>query len=396
MNNNHPISDEVLDMANIALSKGEHWMAYNQSLYLIDTNHVYFFNSKQKATTFAIDNFGGRDNYHVIHFNSIHDILQRIPNGENLKSEIVSDHDINGLYGHEGNDFTDALIEHIEKQQLFNSQLKTNVMNNENFEYLNKQLKFTGFGESLGPELKEKLDKQTPEFTLFHQQDFGKDNTVASLQFSKSAKSDMYFFNRYTLLLRKDQQAEPIKQTFYISNKDDNICLKEAYNLMNGRSVQKELVNKQDQKYTAWVQLDFKSIDKNGNYEMKKFHQNYGYNLEQTLAKFPIKEMLNEVERTRLTESLQRGNRQSVIIQQDGKEQKIYIEASPQFKSLNMYDGNMQRVNTQALFEKQSQGQNLQQETKKESIKQNKEGEEDTQGVKQSQKKSQRKKMTIS
>ena len=110
MSNNHPISDEVLDMANIALSKGEHWMAYNQSLYLINTNDVYFFNSKQKATTFAIDNFGGRDNYHVIHFNSIHDILQRIPNGENLKSEIVSDHDINGLYSHEGNDFTDALI----------------------------------------------------------------------------------------------------------------------------------------------------------------------------------------------------------------------------------------------------------------------------------------------
>ena len=269
-------------------------------------------------------------------------------------------------------------------------------MNNENFEYLNKQLKFTGFGESLGAELKEKLDKQTPEFTLFHQQDFGKDNTVASLQFSKSAKSDMYFFNRYALLLRKDQQAEPIKQTFYISNKDDNISLKEAYNLMNGRSVQKDLVNKQDKKYTAWVQLDFKSIDKNGNYEMKKFHQNYGFDLEQTLAKFPIKEMLNEVERTRLTESLQRGNRQSVTMQQDGKEQKIYIEASPQFKSLNMYDGNMQRVNTQTLFEKQTQGQNLQQETKKESIKQNKEGEEDTQGVKQSQKKSQRKKMTIS
>jgi len=29
MNNEHPISDEVLDMANIALSKGERWMTYN-------------------------------------------------------------------------------------------------------------------------------------------------------------------------------------------------------------------------------------------------------------------------------------------------------------------------------------------------------------------------------
>ena len=43
MNNEHPISDEVLELVNIALSKGEHWMAYNQSLYFIDKEDVHFF-----------------------------------------------------------------------------------------------------------------------------------------------------------------------------------------------------------------------------------------------------------------------------------------------------------------------------------------------------------------
>ena len=33
MNNEHPVTDEVLDMASIALSKGKQWMAYNQSMY---------------------------------------------------------------------------------------------------------------------------------------------------------------------------------------------------------------------------------------------------------------------------------------------------------------------------------------------------------------------------
>jgi hypothetical protein len=32
MINEHPISDEVLELAQLALSKGEHWMAYNQSI----------------------------------------------------------------------------------------------------------------------------------------------------------------------------------------------------------------------------------------------------------------------------------------------------------------------------------------------------------------------------
>lgn len=43
MNKEHPISDEVLNLANIALSKGEYWMTYNKSLYFIDKNDVRFF-----------------------------------------------------------------------------------------------------------------------------------------------------------------------------------------------------------------------------------------------------------------------------------------------------------------------------------------------------------------
>ena len=87
----------------------------------------------------------------------------------------------------------------------------------------------------------------------------------------------MYFFNRYSLLLKTPQQPEPIKQTFYISNKEDNITLKEGYNMMSGRSVHKELSTKEGEKYQAWQQLDFKDQDKNGNYKVRQFHQNYGF-----------------------------------------------------------------------------------------------------------------------
>jgi hypothetical protein len=49
MNVEHPISDEVLDVTTVALSKGEHWMAYNNSLYFIGKEDVHFFKNQTEA-----------------------------------------------------------------------------------------------------------------------------------------------------------------------------------------------------------------------------------------------------------------------------------------------------------------------------------------------------------
>lgn len=223
-------------------------------------------------------------------------------------------------------------------------------MNQKNFEYLRDQVKFTGFGEGLENELREKMQRQEPEFQLFHHAKFGNDAAVAVLQFKRSDQSDMYFFNRYEVALKPEHSQDRMKQTFYI-NRGNNITLKEAYNLMNGRAVNKNLTNKEGQVYNAWLQLDFKQTDGNSNYKIKQFHQNYGYDLEQALAKHPIKELGNGQDKSRLLESLQKGNRQSVTFLHNGAEQKHFIEANPRFKSINVYNGNMQRLGS-----KQSQG----------------------------------------
>ena len=49
MNTEHPISDEVLNLVNMAIIRGEHWIAYNNSLYFIDKNEVHFFKDKFSA-----------------------------------------------------------------------------------------------------------------------------------------------------------------------------------------------------------------------------------------------------------------------------------------------------------------------------------------------------------
>ncbi|MFV8369653.1 hypothetical protein [Flavobacterium sp. LB2R40] len=242
-------------------------------------------------------------------------------------------------------------------------------MNDKNFEYLRDQVKYTGFGEELESELKEKMQNQTPSFTLTHNAQYGNDNATATLNFKKSDQSDMYFFNSYKVDLQKDNSKEALEQTFYI-NKGSNITMKEAYNLMEGRAVNKDLTSKEGQVYNSWVQMDFKEADSAGNFKLNQYHQNYGYDLEAALSKHPIKELNTPKFKEDLMDSLKKGNLQSATFVKDGKVVKHYIEANPQFKTINAYDGNLKRIdNRQTKEDKQSEGQNTSQmqENKKQS-----------------------------
>src|SRR5258708_21947552 len=181
--------------------------------------HVYFAASERDAHDYALENKGGNINYRVIHFKSVEEAADKIIT-KNLS-----------------------------------------IMNEKNYDYLSNQLKYTGFGEDLQAQLKEKLLSKQPEFMLTHQKDFGNDQTAATLHFRKSDEGDMYFFNRYSLMLKNDKQDDTQRQTFYVNHRDDNITLKEAYNLMSGRAIHKEMTPKEGEKYTAWLQLNFKESD---------------------------------------------------------------------------------------------------------------------------------------
>ncbi|PRZ22801.1 hypothetical protein [Flavobacterium granuli] len=242
-------------------------------------------------------------------------------------------------------------------------------MNEKNFEYLRDQVKYTGFGEGLEGELKEKMQEQKPSFTMNHEAYYGKDVARVSLNFKKSEQSDMYFFNSYKVDLLKEHTKDSLQQTFYI-NKGNNITMKEAYNLMEGRAVNKDLTNKEGQLYNAWVQMDFKEIDTKGNFKLNHYHENYGYDLENTLSKHSIKELANPKYKEELMDSLKKGNLQSVTFLREGNEIKQFVEANPQFKTITIYDGNRQRIdNRQSKEEKQSEGSSkaVKQDAKKQS-----------------------------
>jgi hypothetical protein len=222
-------------------------------------------------------------------------------------------------------------------------------MNQENLEFLQRGLLFMGFKDTMNAQLEAKIKEQPKDFQLTMQGEYKRpgaepEKVDYKLDFRKSDTTDMYFFNRYQAKLLNDLDPSKEKtQTFYI-NKGSGVTAKEAFNLLQGRAVNKDLATKEGQPYNAWLKLDFSKKDKHDNFEVKQFSAGYGYDLLATLKKYPIKEMDDSQRLTGLIEGIQRGNVMAVTFNREGKEDKMHIEANPQFKTLVLYDADMKKV----------------------------------------------------
>ncbi|NOS90601.1 MAG: hypothetical protein HOP30_01650 [Cyclobacteriaceae bacterium] len=239
-------------------------------------------------------------------------------------------------------------------------------MNIKNFDFLKDGLKYLGFGEKLEGELRANIEKQPAEFKLKTENEFKRGDKTEKMEytidFRKGDQGDMYFLNRYHATLKNEEDPTKGKtQTFYIT-KNQGITAKEAYNLLSGRSVNKDLTTKDGQPFNAWVKLDFQGEkDKNNNFKVDQFHQGYGFDLEKALAKFQIKEMDNPELKERMVRSLEKGNTTQITLLKDGQEQKAYLEANPKFKGVDVFDQNMKKL----FQQNEKQGKETKQEPEK-------------------------------
>lgn len=216
-------------------------------------------------------------------------------------------------------------------------------MNQDNFEYLKKGLANLGFGDQLNKELEANISKKTPEFQLEFKKNYGRETVDFTLDFRKSDTSEMYFFNRYSAGMVKDLAPLETRQTFYV-NKNKGITTDEAFNLLSGRAVNKDLFTKEGKEYNAWVQLDFNDKDQHDNHKMKQYSAGYGYDVHKALTRYPIKELSDEQQKNQLVKALKSGDVVPVTFSREGKEDKMFVEANPQYKTLNLYDSSMKKV----------------------------------------------------
>lgn len=389
---NRVIADEAVDKVELAVSKGENWMAYDNSIYFLDKDDLHFFKGADLANDFAENKFA----HTVIHLSSTRDLFLKIgeikqgvqenlqlhleksmqafdwartfydPLEANTEAETPEDikvfnrleqliEKLRNVYhsGERGKEIVEALTmkywwgHPVGEQKNYLLNIKTNIMNQENLDYLKDNLKYMGFGEKLNEQLETNLKEGKELFQLSFSADVNKKPFEATLHFGKSETTDKYFFNSFDASLQKGN-GEKVDQTFYL-NKGKGVTAKEAYNLLDGRAVHKDMTNKENEPYKAWLQLDFGNKDKHNNHEVKQFHENYGYDLKAAVGKLAIAELNDPEKEKSLMQSLMKGNVQSVTIEKNGTAEKMFVEANPQFKTVNLYDGQMKRVQKENL-----------------------------------------------
>ena len=206
--------------------------------------------------------------------------------------------------------------------------------------YLRDDMKYLGFGDNvlLDQQLEIQTEGTAEGFELYTDAYFDEDTRLeVKLYFRHSDKQNRYFFNKFdALLVYPEEPARNRAQTFYVF-KGKGVTFKESFNLLQGRSVYKNMIDRDGEKYKAWIKLDFGEKDLHDNYKIKQYGLRYGYELEKVLEKYPIRELQQEKTKADLYRSLQRGNRQLVTFDKETKSEKMNIEANPVSKTINIY-----------------------------------------------------------
>jgi hypothetical protein len=239
---------------------------------------------------------------------------------------------------------------YLEKHETLINEIKRQTMNEQNLDFLNNSVKYLGFEEKTAAVMDTKIRQEIPEFQVIAQHEHFNNSVFHTLHFKKSSEIDMYFFNKYHATLSNGKPEEDRSHTFYVKN-GQGFTAKEAFNLLEGRAVYKELKNKEGQPYTAWSKLELdKEKDKNNNYPIRQFSAGWGYDLEKSISRFPVQELKDPEQKAVLLKSLQKGNQQQVTIEKDGKSEKFYLEAVPALRTVNIFDTQRREVKRDTLL----------------------------------------------
>lgn len=310
------------------------WMVFDENRISLKAKDMEFFKTRKEAAIYCIGKERMTTDFQIVPVKRLSDILRTV-------LQLQRHDELQPFYIH----INTQAVQEMQSKQLLT--IKNNTMNEQNLEALKKNLKYLGFGEGLNEQMERNIKEQKPDFTLQHDVAYNNQKMLAELYFKKGDQNEMYFFNKYTAKLNEPDERQ---QTFYL-DRGNGVTTKEAFNLLEGRAVNKDMVNKEGKKYNAWVQLDFSKKEENGNYKMDRYHENYKYNLEEMISTYPLKELEDSKWKADLMKSLEKGNIQAVKMEMGSKDELMYITANPKDKTIDIYDKAMNPLNESARKE---------------------------------------------
>ena len=228
-------------------------------------------------------------------------------------------------------------------------------------DYLKNQLKYLGFGESnkLHQDLEKGINSNEKTFKIQTQSDRAMQGNEVNftLNFNKSEKGGV-FLNSFNATL-KNEIGEEKTHNFGVNH----FTAKEAVNLLEGRSVKTEFKENEP----VFVKLNF-AEEKNeyGNFKFQTYNQQaYGVDTAKIVEKLGL--IFDKPEhKDNTVKSLEKGNIVKVKFNLDNKITEGNAVLNPQYKTLNLYDKEMNRLNTnkpiQGLDTQQQEKNNIRQQ----------------------------------
>ncbi|TDX00515.1 hypothetical protein [Dinghuibacter silviterrae] len=228
-------------------------------------------------------------------------------------------------------------------------------MNVENVEALKESLKKKGFGESLNQALEENISAGEPDFTLEHIVEVKSDEVGYRLHFRNDEGRDKTYFNSFDTAILKSPDLRGIREHNFAADK--MITAMEAYRMVKyGElvAVNKDLYNKEGQKYNVWLSIDVNGPkDEYNNYPVNSYHENYykkhPFILADVLSNMPVpvKELETPGQRADIEKALKKANLPAVTMFIGGKEVNGFLSVDPKLGRINLLDSKMQIIDLQ-------------------------------------------------
>lgn len=233
----------------------------------------------------------------------------------------------------------------VKRQQAVKQMAKQTAGNEQ---ALKKTLFKTGFGNAIN-KLEQNIKQGQQAFSIpvsYYINE--KERLDFSLSFNKD-DNGQYQFESYKATLKNEHKRGESKLQNFSIEQGNVVTATQAYNLLAGRAIQKEQTI-EGIRQSTWMQLDFNDKDALGNYRTKEFHTGYGYDLKSILEQLPLKELMDNSGIEKLENVLKNGSRHAVSILKEGKEQKFFIEANPQFRLVNIYDEHLKKASMSSVL----------------------------------------------
>jgi hypothetical protein len=217
--------------------------------------------------------------------------------------------------------------------------LKTFFMTYDNQTDILVTLKDLGFDEN--PLLREKfenfVEKGGIKITMDCEIPFPHSILTCELCFEPRGPRQKIILSSYLACLHYSDGSQKDKSQMFNIGPEGPISIIQAYNLLEGRSVFSKGSFGFGSVGNAWIRIDFDRKSEFGYYKYKQARSDENYDLESVLSRYPIREMNDRETKMEVLNSLRQGNLHPVMFDKATKSERMFIEANPEFMTINIY-----------------------------------------------------------